>query len=253
MRQLTSFSSEVASQLGHYVYRLVDPRDGVTFYVGKGQGNRVFDHKVGMAVLPEEADVPQALLSEKMRRLNEIQAADLALVRIIHRHGLSKSVAFEVEAALIDAYPRLANLQAGYDASRGLRSAQEISIFYGAKEFATGGHPLLMVSIAKTFPGRNVYDAARFAWRLNVNRACKAKYVLAHVRGLVIGVYKPTEWLSAIPENFPEFPEADVETKRFGFRGTQADAAVNKMYLNKRLPKNYKQKGAMSPVRYIDC
>ena len=36
-----SFPAGVAEQLKWYVYRLIDPRNGETFYVGKGRGNRV--------------------------------------------------------------------------------------------------------------------------------------------------------------------------------------------------------------------
>lgn len=38
------FSNEAISKMGYYVYRLVDPRNGQTFYVGKGKGNRIFAH-----------------------------------------------------------------------------------------------------------------------------------------------------------------------------------------------------------------
>ena len=31
-------------QLQYYVYRLIDPRTGQTFYVGKGKGNRLYAH-----------------------------------------------------------------------------------------------------------------------------------------------------------------------------------------------------------------
>lgn len=41
------FSDFTAEQLGSYVYRLRDPRDHETFYVGKGKGNRVFAHLDG--------------------------------------------------------------------------------------------------------------------------------------------------------------------------------------------------------------
>ena len=42
-----SFPPGVARKLKTYVYRLIDPRNGETFYVGKGKGNRVFSHMRG--------------------------------------------------------------------------------------------------------------------------------------------------------------------------------------------------------------
>ena len=39
-----NFSREVREKLKHYVYRLEDPRDGKTFYVGKGQNDRIYHH-----------------------------------------------------------------------------------------------------------------------------------------------------------------------------------------------------------------
>lgn len=41
------FPPEVVEKLKSYVYRLIDPRNGETFYVGKGKGNRVFSHVEG--------------------------------------------------------------------------------------------------------------------------------------------------------------------------------------------------------------
>lgn len=38
------FTADVIKQLQYYVYRLIDPRTGQTFYIGKGKGNRVFAH-----------------------------------------------------------------------------------------------------------------------------------------------------------------------------------------------------------------
>ena len=40
----TSVPVEVRNKLGVYVYALVDPRTSEVFYVGKGQGNRVYQH-----------------------------------------------------------------------------------------------------------------------------------------------------------------------------------------------------------------
>src|SRR5262245_38936376 len=39
-----SFPVGIAERLQWYVYRLIDPRNGETFYVGKGKGNRIFQH-----------------------------------------------------------------------------------------------------------------------------------------------------------------------------------------------------------------
>ena len=90
-----SFPPEVAERLKTYVYRLIDPRNGETFYVGKGQGDRVFAH--GRAAI--ESDDP----GSKLKRIREIIAAGFEVAHVIHRHGLDESTAFEVEAALIDA------------------------------------------------------------------------------------------------------------------------------------------------------
>jgi len=42
--EIESFPPNVARKLKTYVYRLIDPRNGETFYIGKGQNNRVFSH-----------------------------------------------------------------------------------------------------------------------------------------------------------------------------------------------------------------
>ena len=39
------FTAEVTEQLKYYVYRLIDPRNGQTFYVGKGKGNRLYEFR----------------------------------------------------------------------------------------------------------------------------------------------------------------------------------------------------------------
>ena len=38
MEKHDHFSDGVTAKLKHYVYRLIDPRNGSTFYVGRGQG-----------------------------------------------------------------------------------------------------------------------------------------------------------------------------------------------------------------------
>ncbi len=66
---ITEFPSGVIEHLGWYVYRLIDPRDGSTFYVGKGKGNRVFAHMRGEVAATDDDE----LLSNKLKQIREIR------------------------------------------------------------------------------------------------------------------------------------------------------------------------------------
>ena len=120
-----SFPTGVAERLKWYVYRLIDPRNGETFYVGKGKGNRIFAHakadytatiSQGASALHEEDNEDASDL--KMKRINEIRAAGLEVGHVVHQHGIEQEkVAYQVEAALIDAYPGLTNLVDGRGSS----------------------------------------------------------------------------------------------------------------------------------------
>ena len=63
--KIDSFPPEVVEKLRSYVYRLIDPRNGETFYVGKGKGNRIFAHIRG--------ELHDADLSDKLKRIRDIQ------------------------------------------------------------------------------------------------------------------------------------------------------------------------------------
>ena len=102
-----SFPAHAASRLKSYVYRLIDPRNGETFYVGKGRGSRVFSH-IRAEQIPEGDD-----LENKIKRIREIRLAGFEVAHVIHRHGMNEATAFEVEAALIDSYPGLTNIAGG--------------------------------------------------------------------------------------------------------------------------------------------
>ena len=102
-----NFPPDVSQQLGTYVYRLIDPRNGETFYVGKGTGNRVFAHSRA------ETDLEGDELDNKITRIREIRVAGFEVGHVIHRHGMDEKTALEVEAALIDAYPGLTNVVGG--------------------------------------------------------------------------------------------------------------------------------------------
>ena len=88
---MEAFPAGVAEQLGWYVYLYRDPRDGTIFYVGKGQGNRVFSH------LNEQSE------TEKVRRIAEIRTDEKEPQLEILRHSLpDEKTAYLIEAVAMD-------------------------------------------------------------------------------------------------------------------------------------------------------
>ena len=238
------FSNHVERQLQSYVYRLLDPRNGETFYIGKGSGNRVFSHIKGeLAAGTDE-------LSEKLKRIREIRASGFEVGHVIHRHGLDDATAFEVEAALIDAFPEVSNEVGGARSDqRGLMHAQQIIERYEAKE-ATFRHKVVIISINRSILERkNAYEAVRYAWKIDPSEARRAELVLAVQQGLIIGAFVPTKWVKATTSNFP----GTIEDRpgRWGFIGHEAPDVVAKLYLRRRLPDRLRKRGAANPVRYV--
>jgi len=95
--QRDKFPVGVADRLNWYVYRLIDPRNGETFYVGKGRRDRVFQHANGALVEGKDEDSADL----KFRRIKDIAAAGLDVAHVIHRHSIeNEEMAYEIEAAL---------------------------------------------------------------------------------------------------------------------------------------------------------
>ena len=233
-----SFPQEVVEALGCYVYRLIDPRNGETFYVGRGRGQRVFAHVNGDV---EGADQNG---DQKLERILEIRALDMDVAHIIHRHGMSEAVAKEVEAALIDAYAGLVNkVTPGKD--YGTRHVKEIIAEYSAQEFVVE-EPLILISIGQSWKEKDLYEAVRGLWKLRIDRAKQHKLVLAHVRGIVRGAYRPNKWLKGTVENFPS--EGGELPERIGFEGTKAEPEVWQRYVGKRVPAEIQETGRSGTV-----
>ena len=162
------FDPGIAEKLGYYVYLLEDPRNGEIFYVGKGRGNRVFFH-VG--------DAPDgARRSDKLDRIREIHRSGLEVEHTILRHGLTESMAFEIEAAMIDflGIHSLANEVAGqYSADFGLKSAAEIVAMYAGEPLDTD-EPVLLLNINNRYRRDmtvgDIYNATRRWWVLGERR-----------------------------------------------------------------------------------
>lgn len=238
---MESFPPEVARKLKTYVYRLIDPRNGETFYVGKGKGDRVFSHARG------EHKLEGGELDNKMRRIREIKLAGLEVAHVIHRHGMDEGIAFEVEAALMDAYPGLTNIAGGTGSGDyGVMHVKEILTRYTA-EPAVFQHKALLVNVNKTVAETSLYEATRYAWGVKKANAEQAEVILANLQGLIVGAFVARQWLQATAENFPGH---EPLPGRYGFIGEEAPDEVKRLYVGKRVPDAYRKRGARWSFRY---
>jgi hypothetical protein len=248
LMQRDKFPPGVSAKLKWYVYRLIDPRNGETFYVGKGRGDRIFQHaKAELKSSDDDADL-------KLSRIRSIRWAGLEVGHVIHRHNIdSEQIAFQIESALIDAYPGLTNLVGGHDSGDyGCRHVEQLIAEYTAEPFVAA-EPLILISIAKTFgsDGMDVYTAVRAAWRIKKTRAeSHGRLVLAHCQGVVVGVFRPVSWMDDTKDNFPWLPSHSLD--RCGFEGQPAETEIEKHYIQKRVPDHLRRKGAANPVRFVE-
>jgi hypothetical protein len=235
------FPADVIQKLKTYVYRLIDPRNGETFYIGKGQGNRVFAH------IHAEQNLEGDELDNKVRRIREIRLAGFEVAHVIHRHGMDEATAFEVESALIDAYPGLTNLAGGVGGNEiGAMHAKEIVRRYAA-EPAVLQHKALLISVNRSAAESSLYEATRYAWKISRPKAKEAEVILATVQGLIVGAFVADDWLEATTANFPGREEVPG---RLGFVGHEAPEEIKRLYVGKRVPDEFRKRGAANPIKY---
>ncbi|MGH3570375.1 MAG: hypothetical protein ACRDUW_00850 [Pseudonocardiaceae bacterium] len=92
---------QVAEQLGNYVYVLVDPRDSMPFYIGKGIGVRMLQHGIDAAQLSAPGSEDNDETSRKIARINIIRATGAEPVIWVLRYSMGTEYT-AVEAAAID-------------------------------------------------------------------------------------------------------------------------------------------------------
>lgn len=258
---IEGWSPEVASKLKHYVYRLVDPRNGETFYVGEGCGNRVFQHAsaVDMSFYQDKSLLTeQDKQSEsdddpaKIKRIIDIKSRGLNVIHIIQRWGMDAKTAFEVEAAFIDYFGlgKLTNKIKGHDDERGMRYADELEQEFVAEPFpdypACPRFILIKINdyninLNGGFYNGGIYKTVRGYWKIKPSRANDYPYVLAVRYGIVIGVYKVNE---------DGWKPAGGDSKRAYFDGVEAPEDIKKIFLGKKIPKRFRLR--QNPASYCD-
>ena len=231
------FKQSVKEALNFYVYALVDPRDKKIFYVGKGSGDRVFQHAEDSLNDNDE--------SLKFSTIRDIHSANLEVEYYIIRHNLSEHEAYLVESTIIDlltyeAFNReniLTNVVKGHHQwNEGIKTEEEINILYDCKKIEPiPGDKLLLVSLNKTYKQSKAkgiyrrtddYESARKYWKLSDAKAHQVQYVLGIYRGIVRIVIKVNTCIkTSIGENGEIY-----NPPRYIFEG---DIQSDSPYLNK--------------------
>ena len=249
MQELKKFSPEVCEQLKYYVYRLVDPRYGKTFYVGKGKNNRVFAH-AECALKGYDSNLeydPEIETAEdlKYKTIREIREAGLDVIYIIQKYGLDEEDALKIESVLIDAYSierKLTNKIKGFDSSEP-KNAITLQNELSTEEYMDSpNNPKYIIIKVKDYwlnQRVNRYECTRGAWKINPEVAENYPYVLSVSNGIVREVYKMHEW-----------HYLDDGSGRAEFSGEKAEKSIANIFLGKRIPAKYRKKGQASPFLY---
>lgn len=229
------------------MYRLIDPRNGQAFYVGKGKGNRVFDHVQCAIDYYDGVEETSDDDPNKLRIIKEIINEGLEVIHIIQRWNLTENEAFEVEAALIDAYQGLSNLQNGHHSENGVANAEMLQKRFSIREYEEPiNFRYLIIKVRRTvldellkkYPDTYRYEATRWCWRINPRSIKDFPYVFSVTDGIVREVYRIKEWFQ-VPSG-----------TRYAFEGELAEEEVRKKYINTRIPEKYCKKGMASPVLF---
>jgi hypothetical protein len=237
------FDQLTLEKLDFYVYALINPNDNKPFYIGKGIGNRVFNHQNG-AIKDEHSNL-------KLDTIREIISSGLEVEHIIIRHGLNEKKAFEIEASIIEFGIKFgfefSNLVLGHHSSvKGLMTADEIVRIHNAKPLTELTDPVIIININKKYVRGNssvkIYESTKHAWVVGEQKRKTTKYALSEYCGIVIEVFEIKEWYEIETPN-------NKRKNRWGFNGKIAKPEIREKYINKSLA-HTKKKDAANPIKY---
>lgn len=240
------FDDKVCEALGYYVYALIDPDSGLPFYIGKGEGNRVFSH---VALDGDDSD---------SAKLKTIQRIGKDRVRhVILRHNMTEQEAFLVESVLIDLFKNTRGMEhfasgnavLGHGSLlNGYRSVEELVALYASEPLAYMPDDFVLININRKYirssDADGIYNATKEIWKMSYPRAQKFKYVLSEYKGYVRGVFKVDEWYQK-----ERLSSSGKKYLGVGFNGAEADADVRREFMNRQIV-GLKPKGYSSPLVY---
>lgn len=240
------FGPEIIDEIKSYVYVYSDPDTQEPFYIGKGQGNRCFQHLVDQSE------------SAKVLKLNELKKNNKKPLIELLRYGLTDNEASLLEAALID----FSGLDCLANKVRGLRSrslgrvfVEDIILKYSAEDVIIQEKALL-ITINKLYrsrmPEEELYEVTQGIWKVSERRN-KAELALAVFHGIVREAYDISRWYPAgtLPYKYRD-TSSFAGSRRWEFEGDKASEDIRNKYVKKSV-RNYMSKGNQNPIIYINC
>ena len=237
------FRPETWPSLKHYVYLYRDPDTGFVFYVGRGQGNRAFDH------LKDESE------TRKVEVISRLAAAGKSPVIDILRSGMSEDQAKLVEAAVMDllGLNQLTNSARGnHDGTMGRVSARTIigSVEANPVEIV---HRSILIRINRLYredmTETELYEVTRGIWKVGP-RCQTADYAMAVYRGVVKEVYRIRSWHPAKSTPYTTRTPGPAAGRK-EFDGEVAPQEVRAIYIGKSV-RDYFKKGMQRPIVYVN-
>ena len=265
-KNVEKFSEKSLLSLGdYYVYGLIDPRNRKIFYIGKGTGNRIFEHELESQENPESEKL-------KLKMIVEIKAAGLEVEKVIINCNLTEAEAFAAEASLINAFnyvedTRLTNIVAGHHSAEAL-TVDDFEKIYGAEELQESDirHKIMIIKINKLYQKgmteEALYDSVRGIWRASLERVKTVEYVFGVYNSLIVAVYKPTTWyvckeaLEKLPKHVTQLT-SKTENRVFfvdkGFENHELMDKAEKFYLYKSIASLKVNQSAQNPITYLEA
>ncbi len=250
--ETTSFPKAMHERLEHYVYVYVHTlgTENRIVYVGKGQGNRCFDHLKTVAEDEKTVAIREAYSTGKLR-------IDILV------YGVDELTALKVEAATID----LLGMDGLYNRRRGdgaiefgrITTDDLISKLGSPKQLSAESfhENCVLIRISNMYQsgmtGLAMYDSTRGVWRATLNECKKTKFALAVGDGIVREVYLIAGWFQGGSTTYSTreaSPDDEFWKKRVEFVGRVADDSDRKKYLHKSVSGLW-SRGAQNPIRYV--
>lgn len=222
-RKPLQFNVMVTTQLKAYVYALADPRnDGAlpdrVFYIGKGNGNRCFNHAHLERSLYEE---PLDEEEHKLGRIREIRHSGGEVEVLIVAHGMSDEAAHDLEAVLIPLLGDTNKVSGHGDRNLWLtrnqiNEAYDRPIERGDVPFFQGNILFVSLNRQDTVSLLQAGEEARLAqatlgdWNLSAERSARLDCIVGVKDGLIVSIFETVKSSAIVTK----FLRIEGETKR---------------------------------------